>query len=406
MDPFIWIGCILPLVSTAAIALLLMRSLRAGRCALAGLLAGMMLGPDVLGRAAPEFFERGWIGGMAERHELDAADRLHAAERMAAIAAGIPPDELDPVAARHAVQREELARTLRERQAAVRSVRHHLIGSMVFMLLVLSTAPGGRAPAETRLSVINIGLFSAAVPAGIAALILFAAGQPPAVFLACAAPLAAGGIPRSRTDDDIGNRAEQSGAALIRSAGRAATLLAIPLAGASAYLASDVSLSHLWPLLGAPAGALLALFRPARIASPAASAAAAALVPLLLGTIIATTLSVIAPRSHLHVGALIGLMLLTTDGRWIGALLGATIPGGRRTLPAMRLASGAMAAAPAQVAFAAVLWSTGLLLPAHALGLFAGGVLAELTAPLRRRAAGHLADAEEEIDHLHGPGDP
>ena len=66
----------------------------------------------------------------------------------------------------------------------------------------------------------------------------------------------------------------------------------------------------------------------------------------------------------------------------------------------MRLAAGAMAAAPAQTAFTSVLFLAGVLQPAHAIGLLAGAVLAEVTAPMRRRAAEHLAAAESEIDRL------
>jgi len=397
MSAMHWIGILLPLLGAAAAFLMLRRALPAGRGATAGLIAAILLGPDVLGRTAPDFFERSFTGGRIERQNLERTLRTHAAELLAAETAGVDPDAIDEILTRQDAEQTRNFNELRRAHQEVRTFRGRIIGALVFLLLLFSIRRHGPPDPRVRLAAANIGLFSAALPASIAAAVLTLTGQPLAMILACAAPLAAGGIPRNRLDRDIGDQAEESGFSLMADAGRIATLLSIPLAILAVRFAALDPLVLLWPLLGIPAGLLLP-----RTGGSAGIARAEPpwVVPALLASVIALTGSMIAPLLDAGIGTLIGLMLLTTDGRWLGAVLGAILPGGRRTLPSMRLAAGAMAAAPAQVSLTAMLFLSGVLQPAHAIGLLVGAVLAEITAPLRRRAAAHLAAAETEIDHL------
>jgi hypothetical protein len=97
------------------------------------------------------------------------------------------------------------------------------------------------------------------------------------------------------------------------------------------------------------------------------------------------------------------ITLLSGDGRWLGAFVGARILGGRRGLRTMRLVLGSMAAGPTQLAVTAVAVHTWLLAPHFGLALLLGAVLLELMAPARHGMANRLIKTEEEIDEFSDP---
>ena len=90
------------------------------------------------------------------------------------------------------------------------------------------------------------------------------------------------------------------------------------------------------------------------------------------------------------------LILLSGDGRWVGATIGALLPGGRPGLRTMRLVMPAMACGPTQIAFAALVLHEALLPEDLVLALVAGAVLVEATTPWRGRIAGSIKVESEE----------
>jgi hypothetical protein len=102
--------------------------------------------------------------------------------------------------------------------------------------------------------------------------------------------------------------------------------------------------------------------------------------------------------TNVAIWPLIVLALLADDGRWLGAFLGAMLPGGRPALRSMRLVMPAMAAGPTQTALAALALWGGLIADRFALPLLAGAILIEVTAPARRSMASRLIETEEQVD--------
>ncbi len=88
------------------------------------------------------------------------------------------------------------------------------------------------------------------------------------------------------------------------------------------------------------------------------------------------------------------IVLLSGDGRWLGAFAGTQMLGGRRGLRTMRLIMGSMAAGPTQLALTAVAVTTWSIKPGLALSLLLGAILIEVTAPLRRSMAARLGEID------------
>jgi hypothetical protein len=84
------------------------------------------------------------------------------------------------------------------------------------------------------------------------------------------------------------------------------------------------------------------------------------------------------------------VVLLSTDGRWLGAFTGAQVLGGRRGLRTMRLVMASTVAGPTQIVVAAIAVSTWSISTSLALALLLGAVLIEVTGPARRAVAQRL----------------
>ena len=93
-------------------------------------------------------------------------------------------------------------------------------------------------------------------------------------------------------------------------------------------------------------------------------------------------------------------VILTADGRWLAAGLGAMIGAERTPLRALRLVGGCAAAGPTQTCVAALgLW-TGVFAPPIALALLIGAAWAAASENARRWAAKELEATEEELAEL------
>jgi hypothetical protein len=100
---------------------------------------------------------------------------------------------------------------------------------------------------------------------------------------------------------------------------------------------------------------------------------------------------------HIALWPLIVILLLSDDGRWVGAFIGAMLPGGRKALRTMRLVMGSMAAGPTQLGVAALGAHLELLPPPLWLPLALGALLIEMTAPARRSMAKRLVETEDQL---------
>jgi hypothetical protein len=385
-------ACGLLLVVPAAAAGLL-RGAGVRRAAIAGgVLAGVMLGPSVLGRVMPSFHERALLGGVEDRESLRAFERRRAADELAARWA-----ELDGEARVDRIERFETERarlqTALER-AAWRD--QQAIRAIVVVLSALTLAGcclgAGRAegPRPHALAATNIGLWAAALPGGLAWLAATSWGYEPADAMMVAAAVSIGPAGLSADDALAAERAELGGARLITVAGRVASLAAIAVAAWSLHETRG------WA--GAAMALALGSSLPPAASSPAVRRHANRLVSgLLLPSLAASAMIRIDALSDWAIWPLIVLVLLSGDGRWLGAFIGAMLPGGRRSLRSLRLVMGAAGGSATQVAAIALALHAWSMPKAAASALMIGALLMDLTASARAFMVKRLEAAEEEL---------
>ncbi|MCI0351857.1 MAG: hypothetical protein L0Z53_20750, partial [Acidobacteriales bacterium] len=119
-------------------------------------------------------------------------------------------------------------------------------------------------------------------------------------------------------------------------------------------------------------------------------------VSLVFSSLAACTAITIDPLADFSFWPILLILLLSGDGRWLGAFFGAMSLGSRQSLRTMRLVLGAMAAGPTQLAVLAVALSSKWIEAPFALALLLGAILTELASPTHRSFANRLAKAEEE----------
>jgi hypothetical protein len=414
---------LLATLAVAAIAVLLGELLRRGglpgSAILGGVLAGVLLGPGVLGRAAPETFER-FVAGATPQREALATHLRHFEATEAALESS--PD-LSPAA--QAEARADLAAPLAALQAAVDEaawrhaapLRGALLALALLLLLVGWSTPigGGASPTRRWADALLLGAWAAIVPAGLAMLLLRGDAAPSAL-LVLAAALAVGPWRLGRQDRLDADAAEADGARLLQAAGLVASALAaLALVGAAAVADGDgreraavLAAAVVVPLLAGAAIALRARHGGAVGGGAAGGGAARAALfeptwvdrthRLLVPALVSIALLRIEPWLDLRWWPLLVVVLLTDNGRLLGGVLAAFLPGGRRGLRAMRMALGLSAAGPTQAAIAAIAIAWESLPPAWGLALLLGAAVPELSTPLRARAAAMLDAAERELD--------
>lgn len=142
---------ILAILLTAVAATLLTLLLRAaglGRAAvLGGLLAGTLVGATVLGRAAPDAYQRYFVGGVAQRDALRHLRRGHGADLTALRAADVSPAAADELMAR---QHTELLAATTALDSAVQAhqTSRVLLIALLGLSLIVAAAPRSRWPAS------------------------------------------------------------------------------------------------------------------------------------------------------------------------------------------------------------------------------------------------------------------
>jgi hypothetical protein len=389
-----WLGGIALLVAVAfGFAWLLRRAGFPGAAAVGGIAAGLVLGPGVLGRIAPEVHDRLFGAAPAEFAAWREAERAVEATQFVAGSAGV-----DPASAR--VQVETLVAETEVRRAAwhaaVERARRPFalvaicLAALVFLLGGSVRPSDAEASEGGRRRGILLGAWNACVPAVLAAVALRWLGEPawsPTMFAAMAA-VAAGAWPLEGADRASARQALPGGERIVRTAALLANAVALALFAAAAGLAAPHPLAI-----------------PAVVALAAAFALGPALGSFLpddrlVRTVLAVLVPSLAALAALRVepfldfrwSLLVVLALIADDGRWLGGTLGSWLPGGISFDRAMRLGLLAIPASPAMLAIVAVSLATGWLSPAAAAGVLAGVLLIETLAPVRRRFAADLPD--------------
>lgn len=382
------------LVLPVALALLLRSARCPGWPLVGGAIAGILLGPTIFGRIAPDAFEKCFVGGIEEREARDGLVRRQAAERLVTLETGRSADAIAAMDERHAQTRAETDARLADAQWSFqRPLRSYGAAMTVLALLGAGTLgsrrggprPGGIAPG-------SIGVWAAALPGALAvAAMVWLWRASLAEALLAGSAVAVGPWALTAVDREAADHAEDGGARLVERAGRVSSLAAITVAvGACVAARGSSGLAWSAPLLALPVGWLL----PVSAHRVVRGVLDVAVVPALAACVgLRTDL-----HRHFALWPLVVFVLLSGDARWIGAFAGAMVPGGRAPLRTLRLVLGSMACGPTQVAITVTGAGLGVLPDEITLALLAGALLIEVTTPARRAVAARLLELEEERD--------
>ncbi|MHC4247074.1 MAG: hypothetical protein ACYSUU_09760, partial [Planctomycetota bacterium] len=157
---------LLTMVAAIGVARLLRGLGLPGARIIGGLVVGIILGPVVLGRIAPDDWIRIVMGGQMERARIHEVERDHAAWRFAAATVPLSPEEFDEEAVRHRAELEPL-------QARLQAVEttHARPWAILSVLLAAGAAASGRAsrrplePTPDREDSVAAGSWAALFPA-------------------------------------------------------------------------------------------------------------------------------------------------------------------------------------------------------------------------------------------------
>ncbi len=377
-----------------ACALLLRWARCPGSGLVGGIAAGILLGPTILGRSAPDAFERMFIGGEHERAAYEDLTRAHERERAAALEAAVADAALTRMSVRHGAERDAAHARWRAAQwTHQRPIRSYTTAIIVLTLLGagLRRVPRPGAPVSLLASG-AIGPWSAVVPGGIAFLVVWQWGRSAEVAILAAAAVAVGPWMLSDTDRAVADAAESGGARTVERAGQIASIVTLLVVGATYALSFPDRAAWALALLALPAGWLLP---PVTGRTREIDLALQCVLVPVLAACVAIKIEIL---THFVLWLTIVFVLISGDGRWLGAFVGAMLAGGRGALRATRLVLGSMACGPTQLAITAVVVHTWAVPEDVGLALLVGAALMEVTAPARRRVAERLTEAEQELD--------
>ncbi|MHC5113264.1 MAG: hypothetical protein ACYTGP_02400 [Planctomycetota bacterium] len=377
------------LVVPVLVALLLRWARCPGWAVLGGVLAGLLLGPGILGRVAPTAFEDAFIGGVEEREARDATIRRHESDLLAARHAGVGETEI--AAMIEARRPERLAAERAWEEETWRFQRPFRSYAALAAAIVLLGAGRSRLRETGRLggpvAPLSIGGWSAALPGAVAVLACVKwFGHDTTEAVLAAAAVGIGPWMLTRTDTAVADRVEMRGALLVQAAGRVASVIAIAVAAwAFTRACGVVGLLAVAPLVALPLGWLVPEWGRERVWREV-------LLVAFVPSVAACCSLRVDPARDVAIWPILVFLVLSGDGRWLGAVVGAMLPGGRSGLGAMRLALGAMACGPTQLAIVAMAVHYRALPGSIAFALIAGAVAVEVGAPMRRWTARQLEE--------------
>ena len=345
-------------------ALLRLNKVR-GSSIIGGVLAGILLGPAVFGSIAPDYWEGIFQGGQ-EEHKL--------------VYELAQQDELDQAIARWEVAKWEDQRTLRT----------YLLVFVSVVLLSGSIRRTIDATSNTATS-LTVGVWAAIVPGGIIAVASqYWWGTNVAGSLAIGACLGAGPWTLKRWEQQTADDSEGGGASLMLRCGYVAWVVASIAALYSSWTILGVmSLVWLLPMLLLPLFWLLPKGNLPWLTWFADNAA--------IPSIAATAMVLIHPLDALSFWPIVLVALISSDGRWLGGMIGLLILGGRTSVAAMRITMPLVDAGASQLCMAALLFGVGVLSAELAVAAIIGAVFIELTANTRQKFAASIG--EEDLFH-------
>jgi hypothetical protein len=387
------------LILPIACALLLRWAHCPGWPVVGGVAAGLLLGPGLLGRAAPDWYESTFVGAVEERAAYEAILRDRERELAVMSAAGATMQTID---ARVGEFEASLDEARARRRDAERTFQRPF-RSFTATVTALSLLGGGLLGVRRRdrrqqwTSSLSIGIWSALLPGALAVVGMhFWWGAMRSETALVAAAVAIGPWILTAIDREAADRAEFGGAWMIERAGRIASIIAIVVTTwAVADALGAVGLIWVAPLLAMPLGWLLPAPR-GSIRRIAAASLSIAFVPMLA----ACAAMRIDLFEHASLWPMLFFILLSGDARWLAAFLGAMLPGARRSLRTMRLVLGSMACGPTQLALIALAAHLSLIPGTFAIALIAGAVVIEVTVPARRSMSRRLSETEQDLESM------
>jgi hypothetical protein len=380
------LAIVLLVVVSTAWALLLRRTRCPGWSVVAGVAAGLVLGPTFLGRVAPDLYRGVFDGGLEQGRQVERLISRHGAEQAAAHAAGATVETIGALERRQSEAVETATGLWRDARWTHQRPQRNLVAILAACTLAGAAAfaiPRSRHT-PSKVAVVSLGAWSAAVPGAVAWFMLRGIWEVGAVeSMLVVAAVAIGPWALAPTDRDIADEAEMGGARLVQAAGRIATLIAAGLAVAALTRAHGWT-GLLWaaPFAAVPLGWITGW--------PAARISRGILQLVIVPAVAATVAIRIDVLEDLTPWPVLILVLLSTDGRWLGAFTGVQILGGRRGLGTMRLVMASTAAGPTQLVVTAIAVSTWSIDTSLGLALLLGAVLIEVTGPARRSVAQRL----------------
>ncbi len=380
---------VLLLVVSTGWAVLLRWARCPGFSVVAGVAAGLLLGPTILGRVAPDLHDAIFAGGLQEQRELRRIVSRQGADRLAAEAAGLAAEPTAEMREERAAARDRV----RDAQWAHQRSQRLLVAVLVAVTLAGAAAtavPRGDQP-PSIVGALSIGGWSAALPGGLAWLAargLWDAEPVEAALVAAA--VAIGPWVLTAVDRHAADEAETGGAATVQAAGRYATVIGIGLTAAALWSRHGLP-GLLWSM--ALVGAVVGWLFPAPAARGRLVAGVGGILRIVVVPAVAAAVAIrIDLMKDLAVWPVLVITLLSGDGRWLGAFTGAQILGGRPVLRTIRLVMGSMAAGTTQLAVTAIAVCTWSIGPRLGLALLLGAVLIEVTTPVRRGVGRWLAE--------------
>ncbi len=367
-----------------------------------GLIAGFLLGPTFAGRLWPQPYEQWVIGGTTQRQALTALVSRQGADDLAAQHARYSSAQLQELHQKQDEERKALEQELSHARWLHQRPLRLFIMSIVTLTFIASShgAFGRREERQGWSAPLSIGAWSAVLPGAVTyTAMVLTLNIPNLQALMAAASLGIGPWLWTANDRKVADDVEHGGARMMQTAGRVATvcaMVAVMWALWSSHQGEGLLLAL--PFCGLPLAWMLSFFRQRRCErktrlhelvekSWLIVIAEAALVPVM----IATATFKIDWILHFAFWPILIILIVSDDGRWIGAYIGSMLTGGRSGITSLRLALGSMNASVTQAAMAAGGVYSELLSPEVALAIFLGAALIEVTVPVRRSLAEFLA---------------
>ncbi|MCH8822502.1 MAG: hypothetical protein IH984_03240 [Planctomycetes bacterium] len=390
-SPAIAVILILIIVPIGAAALL-----KWARCpgwaVVGGAVAGILLGPSIFGRVLPDQYEKLFVGGITQRAELDQLRSRQGADVLAAKEAGALGQRLVEIDSKQIAERADLESLWEKAKYNDQSVLRYFTFIIVALTLIGAgtVARENEKPKPNIVTSMSVGVWAAGLPGGFAfAISYFLWSAPFEQSLLMAAAVAIGPWSLTVIDREAANQAELGGAAMMQSAGRIATILAIMAVAWALY--SKYSSQAL--MMTAPILATVIPWISPQLSQFIRGAANQLLVPVLCACV-GMKIDIYADFSFWPI---IVLLIIGGDVRWLGAYFGAMVLGGRSSLRTMRLVLGSMACGPTQLAVTAIAIHTWSMPSKYAFALLLSAILIEVTVGARRSMAKRLIETEEEI---------